>query len=200
MKQLLVFCLASLMMACNSDSSLNKGPLVPVQLSCEYLRNPSVLDVAQPRLAWINLAGNGERGQKQTAWQVRVASSRKQLDQADLWDSGMQLSSQSTRVKYQGIPLKSRQECWWQVRVWDRDGLVSDWSEAGMWRMGLLDPEDWEADWIGAPWQGEEALPKPGGGPDGRPDDFGPPAPLLRKEFESKGYISNIHQLNLLLI
>lgn len=182
MKQLLVFCLASLMMACNSDSSLNKGPLVPVQLSCEYLRNPSVLDVAQPRLAWINLAGNGERGQKQTAWQVRVASSRKQLDQADLWDSGMQLSSQSTRVKYQGIPLKSRQECWWQVRVWDRDGLVSDWSEAGMWRMGLLEPEDWEADWIGAPWQGEEALPRPVR-PNAVPDDFGPPAPMFRKDF-----------------
>ena len=182
MKQLLVFCLASLMMACTSDSSLNKGPLVPVQLSCEYLRNPSVVDVAQPRLSWINQAGKGERGQKQTAWQVRVASSRKQLDQADLWDSGKQLSSQSTRVKYQGTPLKSRQECWWQVRVWDRDGLVSDWSEAGMWRMGLLDPDDWKADWIGAPWQGEEALPRPDR-PNAVPEDFGPPAPMFRKDF-----------------
>ena len=91
MKHLFVFCFAGLMMACSSDNYLNKGPLIPGQLSCEYLRNPSVVDEAQPRLAWINLAGKGERGQKQTAWQVRVASSRKQLDQPDLWDSGMQV-------------------------------------------------------------------------------------------------------------
>ena len=50
--------------------------------------------------------------------------------------------------------------------------------------MGLLSPDDWEASWIGAPWDGEEALPKPGGGPDGKPIDYGPPAPLLRKGFE----------------
>ncbi len=182
MKQLLVFCLACIMMACVADRSMNQGPLVPSELACEYLRNPPVVDVAQPRLSWINKAAKGDRGQKQTAWQVRVASSIKQLDHADLWDSGKQLSSQSNRVEYQGKTLESRQECWWQVRVWDRDGLVSDWSEAGMWRMGLLEPSDWTAQWIGAPWQGEEALPRPGW-PDAEPDDKGPPAPMFRKDF-----------------
>lgn len=182
MKQFLVFCLACLMMACVADRSMNQGPLVPSELACEYLRNPPVVDVAQPRLSWINKAAKGDRGQKQTAWQVRVASSIKQLDHADLWDSGKQLSSQSNRVEYQGKTLESRQECWWQVRVWDRDGLVSEWSEAGMWRMGLLEPSDWTAQWIGAPWQGEEALPRPGR-PDAEPDDMGPPAPMFRKDF-----------------
>ena len=170
-------------MACSADNSLNQGPLVPGQLTCEYLENPSVVDQSQPRLSWINMAREGERGERQIAWQVRVASSKEQLEQPDLWDSEKQLSNQSIRVKYRGKTLESRQECWWQVRVWDRDGVVSDWSNAGMWRMGLLNPDDWEAEWIGAPWQGEEALPRPGR-PDAEPEDFGPPAPMFRRDFQ----------------
>lgn len=152
------------------------------RLTCEYLENPLV-DVAHPRLAWINLADAGERGQTQTAWQVRVASSPELLEQPDLWDSGRVKSDQSTRVPYAGRPLCSRQECLWQVRVWDRDGKVSPWSQPAMWRMGFLHADEWQAQWIGAPWQGEEALPKPPGGPDAYPTELPPPAPLLRKSF-----------------
>jgi alpha-L-rhamnosidase len=157
--------------------------LRPTSLRCEYLEDPAVVDVPRPRLTWINLAEEGERGQLQTAYQVRVAGSLNKLERADLWDSGKKLSDQSIRIRYEGKPLVSRQECWWQVRVWDRDGIPSHWSEPARWRMGLLDENDWQAQWIGAPWQGEEALPKPAGGPDARPEDFGPPAPLLRKSF-----------------
>jgi len=57
MKQLIVFCLAGLLMACSSDKSINDGQLVPGQLTCEYLENPSVVDHSQPRLSWINVAG-----------------------------------------------------------------------------------------------------------------------------------------------
>jgi len=183
MKQLLVLYLAGILMGCALEKSENGRPLVPGQLTCEYLKNPSVVDYSQPRLSWINTARENLRGQIQTAWQVRVASSKKLLEEPDLWDSDKQLSEQSTRVKYNGKALESRQECWWQVRVWDRDGVVSDWSEPGMWRMGLLNPDDWKAEWIGAPWQGEEELPIP----ESRamiPDYMGPPAPLLRKPFQ----------------
>jgi len=176
-------CLLGVLMGFQGAKSMNSGALSPGQLTCEYLENPSVVDEEHPRLSWINVAGEGVRGQSQTAWQVRVASSEKLLEEADLWDSKKQLSNQSTRVKYGGKTLESRQECWWQVRVWDRDGVVSEWSEPGMWRMGLLNPEDWKAKWIGAPWQGEEELPIP----ESRsmiPDDKGPPAPLLRKSFQ----------------
>ncbi|MDF1576220.1 MAG: alpha-L-rhamnosidase N-terminal domain-containing protein [Bacteroidales bacterium] len=183
MKYLIVWCSACLLMGNVHDSSLKNEGLTPGFLSCEYLENPFVVDVAQPRLAWINTAREGERGQKQTAWQVRVASSVKLLEEPDLWDSKKQLSMQSVRVKYQGKELESGQECWWQVRVWDRNDVVSDWSDPGMWRMGLLNPDDWNAQWIGAPWQGEEPIERPGQ-PDGEPEDMGPPAPMLRKNFE----------------
>jgi alpha-L-rhamnosidase len=178
MRKALFLFIASLLVACGQQDGL-----YPARLTCEYLENPAVVDVSQPRLSWINLASEGVRGQEQSAWQVKVAGSVENLEKADLWDSGKRRSGQSIRVRYEGKPLESTQECWWKVRVWDRDGVVSPWSEPAFWRMGLLEPGDWKAGWIGAPWQGEEALPKPLGGPEGRPEDFGPPAPLLRKEF-----------------
>ncbi len=155
----------------------------PVHLTCEYIKNPAVVDIIQPRLSWINIAEEGARGEVQTAWQIRVADSEENLDQPNLWDSGKILSDQSTRVKYEGNSLVSKQECWWQVRVWNGNDIVSDWSEPAMWRMGLLQKDDWKAKWLGAPWQGEDALSKPKGGPDAKPEKFGPPAPCLRKSF-----------------
>lgn len=163
-------------------SEVNKG-IHPTRLRCEYMKNPSVVDVLQPRLSWINLSEKAERNQLQTAYQIRIASSEDKLNSADLWKSEKIVSDQSNRVIYKGRKLSSRQECWWQVRVWDKDDQVSEWSDPAFWRMGLLSKDDWKATWIGAPWQGEDALPKPSGGPDGRPVNFGPPAPLLRKAF-----------------
>ena len=53
--------------------------------------------------------GNTEdRGQKQTAYQVLVASTPKLLakDQGDLWDSGKVASDQSIQVEHVGKPLE----------------------------------------------------------------------------------------------
>jgi alpha-L-rhamnosidase len=162
--------------------------LIPTKLRCEYLENPPVVDITNPRLSWVNTAKEGDRGQLQTAWEVRVASSDEKLlkGEADLWSSG-KVTSDKTHNKYNGKPLSSRQDCWWQVRTWDKKGTASKWSEPAYWHMGLLKPEEWKAQWIGAPWQGEEALPKPkkrkATGVDSDPEVMPPPAPLLRKTF-----------------
>ena len=150
------------------------------------MNNPSVVDVVQPRLAWINLADNNEKGQTQTAWQVRVAGSKKQLSTPDLWDSKKVIGNQSIRVKYNGKTLRSRQDCWWQVRVWDKDNVVSSWSKPSFWRMGLLNLSDWNATWIGAPWQGEETLPVSSDRRTHLPEKLPPPAPMFRKDFSVK--------------
>lgn len=118
-------------------------------LRCEYLVNPMGIDVTKPRLSW-NLESE-QRSCMQSAYQIMVASDFKSLgkDKADMWNSGKVKSDQSNQVVYRGRNLKSRMRCFWKVRVWDNSGKVSVWSEPATWTMGLLDPEDWQAEWIG---------------------------------------------------
>lgn len=35
------------------------------------------------------------------------------------------------------------------MRAWDKDGHASVWSPVAHWSMGLLKPQDWQAQWIG---------------------------------------------------
>ncbi|MCC7377553.1 MAG: family 78 glycoside hydrolase catalytic domain [Verrucomicrobiales bacterium] len=59
-------------------------------------------------------------------------------------------SNESAFVEYAGHPLTSGQRCHWKVQVWDENDRPSRWSKAAAWEMGLMRPEDWKADWIGA--------------------------------------------------
>lgn len=155
----------------------------PKDLRTEYLKGIPVIDITHPRLGWINEAQNLEKGQKQTAYEIRVSDTRELLKAGNTWSSGKVVSTQNQRITYQGKTLKSTRQYWWQVRTWDKDNKVSEWSEPASWQMGLLHPEEWRAQWIGAPWQGEEAIPKPSGGPQERTKILPPPAPYLRKGF-----------------
>ena len=118
-------------------------------LRCEYLKHPLGIDVPKPRLRWA--LQSDERGQKQTAYRVLVASTPEILakGQGDLWDSGRVESDQTIHVEYAGKPLASRTRCHWKVRVWDKDGQPLPWSQPTLWTMGLLEAEDWRAQWIG---------------------------------------------------
>jgi alpha-L-rhamnosidase len=122
--------------------------LKPVALRCEYRVNPLGLDESRPRLTWR--VESRARGQRQTAYQVLVASSKTRLQKnsGDLWDSGKVTGDQTVNVVYAGKPLSSRQPCFWKIRVWDRDGNASRWSRPACWTMGLLRPDDWQADYI----------------------------------------------------
>lgn len=120
----------------------------PVALRTEFLSNPQGLDDRQPRLSWR--IASGARGQKQTGYRVLVASASERLDaeDGDLWDSGRVASSETVNLVYAGRPLGSRQTCFWKVKVWDADGKPGDWSLPARWTMGLLEPSDWQAQWI----------------------------------------------------
>lgn len=118
-------------------------------LRCEYLENPVGIDVQAPRLSWQ--IESSERGERQTGYQILVASSAALLDagQGDLWDSGQVASDQSIQVVYAGSALQSDQRCFWKVRVWNQNQAVSEWSAPAFWSMGLLTPQDWKGQWIG---------------------------------------------------
>jgi len=120
-------------------------------LRCEYRVNPLGIDVVKPRLSWV--LESSRRGQKQNAYRVLAASSKENLkkNKGDLLDTGKVQSDQSIHVEYSGKPLKSRMRCYWKVKVWDKDGKDSAWSQPARWSMGLLSPSDWQAQWIGLP-------------------------------------------------
>ncbi|MEQ8835285.1 MAG: family 78 glycoside hydrolase catalytic domain, partial [Lacipirellulaceae bacterium] len=119
------------------------------RLRCESRTDPLGIDETAPRLGW--LLQSEERGQRQTAYRILVASSTSRLaaGQADLWDSGKVTSDNNTAVVYAGKPLKSGQSCHWKVMAWDAQERSTAWSKPALWSMGLLEPEDWEAEWIG---------------------------------------------------
>jgi len=123
--------------------------LSPTKLRCEYAVNPMGVDLDSPRLFWID--ESSERGQHQTACQILVASTEKNLsaDKGDLWDSGKVASDETIQISYAGKKLPSWQRVFWKVRVWDADGKVFGWSKPANWTMGLR-AEDWKAKWIGA--------------------------------------------------
>ncbi len=119
----------------------------PTRLLCEWKANPLNVERPAPRLSWRSTLA------RQTAYQIQVASSVKLLAAGtpDLWDSNRVDSSVSLNIPYDGTPLKSRQPCFWRVRVWgENDASPVLWSPPAKWEMGLRKSDDWQAKWIRA--------------------------------------------------
>ena len=163
------------------DSSDRVSKTIRVdRLRCEYRDRPLGIDHPAPRLSWT--LESSVRGQKQTAYRVLAASSIKALQygRGDLWDSGKVESNQSVNIIYAGDTLIPRQRCLWKVKVWDKNGESSDWSDPSFWEMGLLKASDWKGRWI------NDGKPLPEKDADFYWDD---PAPLFRREFKLSGPI-----------
>ena len=175
-------------LGCTDDGIMHKNGksqntgAAAVNLRCEYLVNPMGINVIEPRLSWI--LESGQRSCMQSAYHVLVASSAETLERSrgDLWNSGKVRSDQANQVVYKGKPLKSRMRCYWKVRVWDEKDRVTAWSEPAAWTMGLLEPYDWRAKWIGYDAEPPEVYKQE------QPSQEGlvlPPPPYLRKNFSS---------------
>jgi alpha-L-rhamnosidase len=119
-------------------------------LRCEYLpceigrdgvkENPIVITENQkPRLSWVieSTSNQPKRGIYQASYQIIVSSSLENLNKnyGDLWDTGKVNSEESIHIEYYGKPLKSAQDCFWKVRVWDQNGDVSPYSKPARWTM-----------------------------------------------------------------
>jgi alpha-L-rhamnosidase len=127
-------------------------PVSPVRLSAlatEHQQNPIGIGDTAPRFSWKLLSDR--QGEAQTAYEIRAASTAALLKagQGDLWSSGKVASDQSVLVPWGGSALGSRSQVFWQVRVWDKNGQPSAWSDPASFELGLLNPAtDWKGQWI----------------------------------------------------
>jgi len=130
-------------------ASVSEAPSV-AYLRCEYKVNPIGIDVEQPRFSW-HIVSSG-RAFVQTAYQIQVdrGAQRLQHHESFMWETGKVESDSSIQIPYEGWPLNSGQRFFWRVRVWDENDEPSEWSEVAYFEMGLLEPSDWQAEWITA--------------------------------------------------
>ncbi|MCK2022670.1 glycoside hydrolase family 78 protein [Microbacterium sp. kSW2-24] len=107
------------------------------RLRTEHLYQPLGLGTRSPRFFW-----NCDDGLVQTAY--RIVARR---EGETIWDSGKVLSPSMVGVRYAGAALESRDRVEWSVSLWDQDDLEG--AAASTWfEMGLLDAEEWRAQWI----------------------------------------------------
>lgn len=111
----------------------------------------AILTNRTPSFSWI--VDDARTGAGQTAFQILVASSEKELanNSGDVWDSGKVPSPSSTAVRFGGEGLQPETRYWWKVRTWDREEVPGSFSAPRHFRTGQFDP-------AGRRWPGERRL------------------------------------------
>jgi alpha-L-rhamnosidase len=90
-----------------------------------------------------------------------VAENREKLEAGDtIWDTRTISSDQSIQIPYDGPELESKRYHW-RVKVWDKYGNSSSWSSPAFWEMGLLNSDDWQAQWIEPGLEQDTTKPQP---------------------------------------
>ena len=118
------------------------------------MAHPQAIDRDTTRFTWRS--ETDARGERQTAYQILVSSSRANLDagKGDFWDSGRVASDRSAAVEYAGRALPRAARFWWKVRIWNQSGKRGPYGAPDHFDTGL-NPGEWTAQCI---WDGTQNL------------------------------------------
>lgn len=111
----------------------------PEGLMVEFIRETQgviILDSC-PEFSWIVPL----KAEKQTAYQIVVSSTMGKIikNDADIWNSMKVTSTVSTEIEYTGTPIRENSLYYWKVRIWDKKGRVTPWSDIRFFRTGKFD-------------------------------------------------------------
>lgn len=128
-----------------------------LRLRCEYNLNPVGVQTSSPRFSW-ELGGAGQN-RRQVAYRIVVSENESDVlsGLGFLWDSGRVDSAETFHVAYAGKPLLSGHRYYWAVSSWDQEGQQYKADVTAYFEMGILSPDKWTAQWIGA----DEAIAAP---------------------------------------
>jgi alpha-L-rhamnosidase len=121
-----------------------------IDLRVDNIDTPLGLESRSPAFSWR--IASKEPNLRQGSYRICAASSNSLVERGipDLWDSGRISSSLTFGIGYPGRGLKSRQRVYWRVEAWDTHGNAMQTSPVSWWEMGLLEADDWQAQWVAA--------------------------------------------------
>lgn len=107
--------------------------------------------IDNPNLVFSWKIISNKRDECQTAYQIMMVCN-KDNNTGMSWVSTTKKinSANNINVGYSGTTLSSNTSYYWKVRIWNKDGNVSNWSKAFHFSMGLINEKDWKANWISA--------------------------------------------------
>lgn len=117
--------------------------MTPVVLKTNACIEPIGLDTPHPLFQWQLCAQ--KKNCYQSAYRIVVADDNGKT----VWDTGKVCSNRQLQIPYGGEELLSMARYHWRVMVWDQEDAPSGWSSEAGFEMGLLQPSDWKAQWIG---------------------------------------------------
>jgi alpha-L-rhamnosidase len=177
----------SFLLLSQSSFSQSDNQLEIVKLLCNHTENPTVSNISGLNFSWQ--LQSALRNQSQSAYRILVADNLDDVKnlKGKIWDSKKVVSDKSILVHYNGKRLNPAHQYFWKVKVWDQDGIESEWSDAGTFQTGLFSVTDWgNAQWIGYEEMPAELKLVPGvhgnGNDQGQKALQRPVVPLFRKK------------------
>ena len=115
------------------------------QMTVNARTNPLGIAADDISFAW-SIAAEA-RGVVQSAYRIQVGT---KTGAADVWDSDRVVSDRQIDITLPAnLRLSPATRYYWQVMVWDGNGVASQWSSPGWFETGLLSTADWSgAEWI----------------------------------------------------
>ncbi len=126
--------------------------MIPVNLTTEYLKNPTGLDEKTPRFSWnYRTTDENAKGQKQLAYRLIVSRNKSNVLKyiGDEWDSKWVRSDKMNLIAYGGAPLKSDRTYYWTIQAKDNHGSITS-GPVAQWATGVFEEKEWAAKWIGS--------------------------------------------------